>query len=217
LKYIVIAGGGGFGWELAEYVYQDIESGLLPDIVLKGVIDDATDSAKRSPIPLPYLGTISGFQPDPDDSLLLAIGNPSIRRFIYTRLSSVGGDFISYVHSSVFKASSAVIGKGVIVCPNCIINSGSVLEDYSVVNVFSSVGHGARVGEFSVLSPFSAINGDARIGSDCFLGTRATVFPGVNLGNNCVVDSHSYAKGNTEDGKIITLRSKYMVLNNRLG
>ncbi len=217
MKYIVIVGGGGFGWELVEYVHQDIQLGLLPDIVLKGVIDDETDSAKRSPIPLPYLGTISGYHPDPEDYLLLAIGNPRIKRLLYDRLSAVSSHFFSYVHSSVYKSSSAVIGKGVVVCPNCILNSGSILEDFSMLNVFCSIGHGAHVGGFSVLSPFSALNGDAQIGSGCFLGTRATVFPRVTLGNNCVVDSHSYVKGSVGDRKIITLRSKYMVLNNRLG
>lgn len=217
MKQIIIAGGGGFGWELAEYVHQDIECGLLCDVSLKGVIDDQTDDAQRSPIPLPYLGTITNYNPELDEFILLAIGIPRIKRLLYERLSNVGSQFFSYVHSSVYVASSAVIGEGVVICPHCVINSGSVLENFSMLNVFCSIGHGARVGKFSVLSPFAALNGDAQVGTDCFLGTRATVFPRVSLGNKCIVDTHSYVKINAEDGKIISNRGSYMVLKNRLG
>lgn len=216
MKQIVIAGAGGFGWELSEYVRQDIQHGLLPNISLKGVIDDKTDSTQRPPIPLPYLGTISDYLPGPEETILLAIGNPSIRRSVHEHLHAVGSRFISYIHSSAYVASSASFGEGVVVCPNCVINCGAVLEDYSVVNVFGSVGHGARVGAFSVLSPYAALNGDARIGTDCFLGTRATVFPGISLGDKCIVDTHSYVKANTSDKQIVTNRSTYTVLKNRL-
>lgn len=217
LKQVVIAGAGGFGWELSEYLYQDIQCGSLSGISLKGVLDDKTDAAQRAPISLPYLGTISAYSPKQDEVILLAIGNPRIRRSVQKHLSAVGSRFVSYIHSRAYVASNACIGEGVVVCPNCVINCGAVLEDFSVVNVFCSVGHGAHVGSFSVLSPYAALNGDARIGNNCFLGTRATVFPGVSLGDTCVVDSHSFAKSSTEDRRIITIRGNYQVLNNRLG
>jgi sugar O-acyltransferase (sialic acid O-acetyltransferase NeuD family) len=217
MKQIIIACAGGFGWELSEYLRKDIQCGSLSGYSLKGVIDDYTESSARSPIQLPYLGTISDYIPKPEEYIVLAIGSPPSRRAIQGRLKNVGSHFISYIHSSCYVASDAKIGEGVIVCPNCIINSGAVLEDFSVVNVFGSVGHGAHIGEFSVLSPYAALNGDAWVGADCFLGTRATVFPRVSLGDKCVVDSHSYVRASVGDSKIVTIRGSYKVLNNRLG
>lgn len=210
---IVIAGGGGFGWEIAEYIRQDIASGKLLDVSVRGVIDDNLEG--MSPISFPYLGSIGSYQPLDNDVVLLALGTPRGRRIVASILNGRGARFYSYIHSSVYLASNVSIGEGVIVCPNSIINSGACLSDFSVINVFGSVGHGASVGGFSVLSPYAALNGDAIVGSDCFLGTRSTVFPRVKVGNNCTIDSHSYVKASVGDKKIITNRGSYLVLNNR--
>lgn len=216
MKNIVIVGGGGFGWEVAEYIKQDIKNGFLPEVSLKGVLDDQTDTALLAPIALPYLGTISDYRPEKDDRLLLAIGNPLIRRTVRDRLAAVNSQFTSYVHSGVYVAASARINEGVIVCACSIINAGALLDDFSVINVFCSIGHGAVVGKYSVLSPYAALNGDAAIGEQCFMGTRATIYPGVSMGDNCTVDSHSYVKMNVEHNKIITTRGNYTVLPKRI-
>jgi sugar O-acyltransferase (sialic acid O-acetyltransferase NeuD family) len=216
VEQIVIVGGGGFGWEVTEYVKKDIENGFLSDTSLMGIIDDQTDNALRAPIELPYLGTISDYCPEKNDRLLLAIGNPIIRRKVRERLASVNSKFISYVHSSVYVAESAKINEGVIVCAGSIINAGAILKDFSVVNVFCSIGHGAIVGKYSVLSPYCALNGNAVIGEQCFMGTRATIYPEVSMGDYCTVDSHSYVKMSVEHNKIITTRGNYTVLPKRI-
>jgi sugar O-acyltransferase (sialic acid O-acetyltransferase NeuD family) len=216
MKYIVIAGGGGFGCEVAEYIQQDISNGFLTDAKLKGVIDDQTDARLRSVISLPYLGTIKSYSPGIDEYVVLTIGQPSIKKKVFQQLQSVEAKFLTYVHSSVYVSSNARIGQGVIICPFSAVNSYSILENFVTVNVYCSIAHGSVVGQFSILSPYSALNGDAKIGELCFLGTRATVFPGIKIGNNCIVDSHSFVKMDTENDSIITNRGKYMVLNNRL-
>lgn len=216
MKSVVIAGGGGFGYEVAEYIYQDISRGLLQDVQLRGFIDDQDDASKRSPIPLPYLGTITSYTPKIDEYIVLAIGQPSVKKNVVRKLKAAGSSFFTYVHSSVYVSSSANIGEGTIICPFCIVNSGSNIENFVTVNVYSCIAHGALVGQFSVLSPYSALNGDSKIGEACFLGTRATLFPRTTIGNNCIVDSHSYVKFDAGDNSLITNRGKYTVLNNRL-
>lgn len=216
MKQIVIVGGGGFGWEVAEYIKQDIASGLLKDTLLKGILDDQADHALRAPIGLPYLGTISDYFPEKNDRLLLAIGDPIIRRKVRERLTAVNGRFTSYVQSGVYVADSAKINEGVIVCAGSIINAGALLDDFSVINVFCSIGHGAVVGKYSVLSPYCVLNGDAVIGEQCFMGTRATIYPKVSMGDHCTVDSHSYVKISVEHNKIITTRGNYTVLTKRI-
>lgn len=216
MKQIVVAGAGGFGREVAEYLRQDILAGALPGYTVRGLVDDNAEPEKRAPIPLPYLGSIPEYRPEADDVICIAVGSPEGRRLVQRQLANVGAQFLTYVHSSVFVAQDAVIGTGVIVCPNSIVNSGAVLEDFSVLNVFCSAGHGCRVGAFSVLSPYAALNGNSRIGADCFLATRATIFPWVSLGEKCVVDSHAYVKASVGDKKIISVRGDYSVLDNRL-
>lgn len=213
---IIIVGGGGFGLELTEYIKQDIESGSLKDISLKGFIDDQTDPYRRENIKIPYLGTISQYTPERHDRLLIAIGNPNVRRLVHERLSEKQSRFTTYIHSSVHVSETSVVKEGAIVCPYSIINSSTLVDEHSVVNVFCSIGHGAKIGKYSVLSPYSAVNGDASLGQQCFMGTRSTVYPRVSVGDNCTVDSHSYAKKNVENDYIVTTRSKYMVIKKRI-
>lgn len=216
MKQIVIVGGGGFGWEVTEYIKQDIANGLIKDSSLKGILDDQMDPALRAPIELPYLGSIADYRPEKNERLLIAIGNPLIRRRVRDRLLAVDSRFTSYVHSGAYVADSVTINEGVIVCAGSIINAGATLDDFAVINVFCSIGHGAVVGKYSVLSPYCALNGDAVIGEQCFMGTRATIYPRVSMGDHCTVDSHSYVKMDVDHNKIITTRGTYTVLPKRL-
>lgn len=216
MKQIVIAGGGGFGWELADYISHDIENGFLKGVSIKGIIDDQADAAFRAPIGLPYIGTIASFKPASDDYLLVAIGNTNSRQLVYERLLDAGCRFTNYIHSSVYVAASAKVMNGVIVCAGSVINAGAYLDIGSVINVCCSIGHGAVVGKHSVLSPYSVLNGDAIVGDLCFLGTRATIYPKVIVGDNCTVDSHSYVKLSVKKNSIITTRGNYKVLLKRI-
>ncbi len=217
MQHIVIAGGGGFGIEIAEYLRQDIERGHLKNAAIRGVIDDTFAQRATPPnFPVPYLGSICDYSPEPGDCIVIAIGSTRGRAAVYEKLHQTGVKFLTYVHSSAYVAKDAQLGEGSIVCANSIINSQAQVGSFAAINVFCSVGHGARVGEFSVLSPYSALNGDASIGKSCFLGTRATVFPKVSIGDHCVVDSHSFVKANVDNKKIISVRANYLVLDNRL-
>jgi len=217
MQQIVIAGGGGFGLQIAQYLLSDAASGQLRGYAIKGVIDDTFAESPSLPyFPLPYLGSIVDYRPDQEDVLLIAIGSPRGRRIVHRNLLKAGARFMTYVHPSSYVAADAELGEGVVIFPNSVINSKVVVGAFSVINVFCSIGHGAAIGEFSVLSPYAALNGDARIGSDCFLGTRATVFPCVSMGNLCVVDTHAYVKAKTGDRKIVSVRGNYVVLDNRL-
>lgn len=216
-RNIVFVGAGGFAQEIYAYVKSDILAGRLRGVSMKGVLDDFPDQYYRdSGIALPYLGKLMEYNFSSGDYAIVAIGDPRERQRVCEALSVRGAAFFTYVHSSCYVADSAVIGVGAVVCPNSIVNAGAVLGDQVVINVFCSVGHGASVGDFSVLSPFAALNGNAKIGVSCFLGTRATVFPRVRIGNRCKVDSHSTAKADVEDGYIISCRSEYSVVKNRL-
>lgn len=212
---IVIAGGGGFGCEIVEYVRRDIADGRL-QAQLRGVIDDSGEDAVRRRVDAAYLGSIRDYRPNPGDRIIIALGSPRARMAVAETLRRAGADFFTYVHSSVYVGARVRLGLGVVICPGSIVNTGASLGDFSVLNVLCSVGHGATLGDYSVLSPYAAMNGDCSVGVGCFLGTRATVFPRVTVGDYCTVDSHGYVKASVEARKIISSRGQYVVVDDRL-
>lgn len=213
---ILIAGGGGFGLELHDYIAADIAAGRLPGHVLVGLLDDGEYCELGRKLPqLAHRGTLQSYQPAPGEAVVIAVGQPEGRQKMARILHGRGARLLTYVHPSAWVAPSASVGEGAVICPNSIVNAGAAVEGNAVINVFCSIGHGARVGAHSVLSPYCSLSGDAALGECGFMGTRATLLPKTSLGRHCIVDAHTAVKQSTPDNKIVSARGRYLVLDRR--
>ena len=213
MKNLIFVCGGGFFLELLEYITYDIKKNQLSNIKIKGFIDDNEGISYKN---IDNLGSIGNYEPQINDVFIIALGSAVTRSKIYLELKNKGANFYTYVHSSAWVSPSADIGEGTIVCPFVIINANAKVANNVAINVHASVGHESSIGESCVLSPYSAINGCAILGAMSFMGTRTTIFPKIKVGMKCVVDTHSYVKFDAEDKSIISLRSEYKVIKNRL-
>ncbi|WP_083383977.1 acetyltransferase [Cupriavidus sp. USMAHM13] len=205
---VVIAGAGGFGLELYDYLQQEALQGA-PSVV--GFIDDTPGGKVPDGIDLPHLGGIGEFRAQPGLCVIVAIGSVKGRRAVFEKLAANNVPTPAYAHRTAIVSPAAKIGLGVVICPYTIVNRNASMADGSVANVHCSIGHGASVGEFSVLSPYVALNGDAGIGAGCFLGTRATIYPRIHIGNECIVDTHTGVRANAIDRQLISSRGQYQV------
>jgi sugar O-acyltransferase (sialic acid O-acetyltransferase NeuD family) len=208
ISSIVIAGAGGFGLELFDYLSDEAKSG---GPAIAGFIDDNPSSGVPSRVGCPYLGRIGDFRPRSGQVVVVAIGSVRGRKAAFSKLWEIGAETPSYVASNSWVSSFATVGRGSVICPFSIINREAAVAEGCVVNVHCSVGHGATAGAFSVLSPYAALNGDAAIGSGCFLGTRSTIYPRISIGDDCVVDSHTGVRANANDRQMISSRGSYQV------
>lgn len=206
---VVIAGAGGFGLEIFDYINEESRAGG-PQVV--GFIDDTPGGKVPAGIDLPWLGKISEYRPAPGQIVVAAIGGSAGRRMVLAKLWENQVISPAYVHTSAVISPAAKLHRGVIVCPFSIVNRNAVLEEGAMLNVNCSIGHGAFVGAFSVLCPYAALNGDAKIGSDCFLGTRVTIYPRITLGDHCIVDSHTGVRVDAGDRQMISARGHYQAV-----
>ncbi len=204
---VVIAGAGGFGLEILDYLEQEIYS---TDITIAGFIDDNPLSIQSLNLDYPYLGSITDFQPSNEQQVVIvAIGSTKARPLVLQKLWNNGVVTPTYIHSTALVSPTAQLGRAVIVCPFSIVNRNAVVKDGTVINVHCSVGHGASIGSYSILSPYAAINGDASIGDNCFLGTRSTIYPQISIGDMCIVDSHTGVRTHAENRHMISSRGTY--------
>ena len=203
---VVIAGAGGFGLEVFDYVETFARRG---GPAVAGFIDDTAGGRVPPGIDRPHLGKIDDFRPEPGQVAVVAIGSVSGRQDVLSRLWKNGVRTPAFVAELAMVSPAAKLGKGVVVCPFSIINRNARLGDGVVVNVHCSVAHGASAGDFSVLSPYAALNGDAAVGRGCFLGTRATIYPRIRIGDGCVVDSHAGVRADAGDRRMISSRGAY--------
>lgn len=208
---MVIAGSGGLGLELFDYLHGEAADGG-PKVA--GFIDDRPGAVPDG-IALPYLGPIKQFRPAPHQAVLVAIGSPAARQAVLAWMLEHGIAVPSYIHGTALVSPCSTLGVGALVLPYTVISRNAIVEDGVVANVFCGIGHGSRVGACSVLSPYAVLNGDTAIGPGCFLGTRATLYPGVKIGAECTVDSHTGVSSSTKDRQFIT-SGAYQITSRRI-
>lgn len=185
LERLIIVGGGGFGRELICWAADSADAGRTP--CLAGIIDDDPDALAGYDYQVAHLGSIEDFQPRRDDLLVLALGTPSTKRRIASKLAERGGRFGSLIHPTAIVAPTAKLGEGVILCPRSLVSADVALGRLVIVNVMSSIGHDARVGAYTTLSSHIDVTGFASIGDGVLLGTGAKILPKVKVGDGATI------------------------------
>ncbi len=218
MKNVIIIGASGFGKEIYSYIQDDISKGFFKDSFFKGFIDDNEENFNSLQLKdvVAFLGSTDKYKYDQNDYVIVAIGNIGIRNKIINKLELANVKFYNYIHNSVLIAFDSMIEKGIIICPNSIIQSNSVLEAHCVLNIYTSVGHDSRLGKGSVLSPYCTLNGNVHTGDHLFMGTRSSILLNSNIGNNCTISAHTNVSGTVEDAMIIKDMKTQKQVKNRL-
>lgn len=185
---LVIVGAGGFGREMYHWARAAIAADQFK---VKGFLSSSRDDLEGFAIDAPVLGDPEDYQPLPGERYLFAIGRIEVKRRIIETLRKKGAQFLSLIHPSAIVAQTAQIGEGVVICPFVTVSDHVKLDEFTMLNFYSSCGHDAHVGPYSILSPYATLNGFATIEHEVFLGTHATVTPSQRVGHHSKVSANS--------------------------
>jgi len=193
---IIIAGGGGFFLEVESFLRDMARAataqGEKYNWTIGGVLDHSPHRNEDAVSNWPALGTEDTYEFKPNDYVVIAIGEPKIRRKIGMKLIERGAKFFNIIHPTAFLAETAKIGQGVIIGPSCYVASKTVLHDQVVMHATSQVGHDSNLEAYSVLCPYSALSGFCNVGEACFLGTGAAMAPQTSIGAHSKVAAGSF-------------------------
>jgi sugar O-acyltransferase (sialic acid O-acetyltransferase NeuD family) len=198
---LIIVGGGGFGRELLSWAADCNDAGMLPP--LAGVIDDDATilDAYRSEIGL--IGSISDFQPGGSDALLIAVGDPAVKKRVSEQLRERGGQFATLIHPSAVVARSARLEGGVVLCPLSMVSAHATVGRLVIVNTLSSVGHDVTVGDYSTLSAHVDLTGFVSLGEGVMVGSGAKVVPKVKVGAGATIGAGSTVYRSIPEGATV--------------
>ena len=184
---VLVVGAGGFGREVRWWA-RDALAGSPARVV--GYLDaDASLGTDE----LPVLGDPATHAPRADESFVLAIGIPHVRRRVAESLLARGARFLTLIHPSAIVVPSARVASGAVVCPGAIVSDSAEIGPFGLLNYHASVAHDTVVGAYAVLSPYATLAGHARVGDDAFLGLHASVGPGRRVGDRSKVAANSCA------------------------
>jgi sugar O-acyltransferase (sialic acid O-acetyltransferase NeuD family) len=200
---VVLIGCGGFSIELYSLLNQ-----LSINVI--GYIGEQSQKDLFSS--LRFLGDDSEIKYWLQYEMLVAIGEPKIRKKIFNLVEKNGGALATFIHPNSYISEMISISQGAIIYPNSTIHANVKIGKGVLINSNVTVGHETKIGEFVNLSPGSSIGGKVDIGSMTHIGIGATVIERVKLGKNVVVGAGSVVVKNClNNGIYVGVPAKILV------
>ena len=196
MKKILIVGAGGFGRELLCWAGHHADCGRKWTI--EGFINDRADALDGFNCAKKVLGGIADYQASDDCELLLAIGNPALKKPVVSALLAKGAKFMSFVHPSAIIGGNVSIGAGTVICPNCILSTDIEIGAFVMLNSGTSAGHDVCVGDYCTTSGGCDLTGGVHLEEGVFLGSRVSIIPGKRVGAWARVGAGSVVIGNVK-------------------
>jgi len=145
----------------------------------------------NNPYDLPYLGSEQDKASDQvlqNCNYFVAIGENVLRKQITQQIiSKVKIEPINAIHTNTSLSSTALLGNGVMVSGNCIINACANIGDGVICNTQSVIEHECQIGAFSHIAPGAVLCGNVKIGVCTFIGANAVIKQGVVIGDNVTI------------------------------
>lgn len=202
MKDIAIFGAGGFGREVACLIRRINDSLEKPKWKLIGFFDDGLVVGAKNEYGC-ILGSIDVLNAwERPLAVVVAIGTPTILRTVVEKINNKNIYFPNLIDPSVIclDPDNLSLGKGNIVCTNCMISCNVKMNDFNILNGYIPVGHDTIIGSFNVIMPTSNISGGVKIGDCNFFGVKSVVLQYITIGNNTRIGACSVVIRKTKDG-----------------
>jgi sugar O-acyltransferase (sialic acid O-acetyltransferase NeuD family) len=160
---LILFGPGGFGRELlraARHNYEDVVFGA----------DDPGPPVMGAPVLTP-----GEFRDD--DELVVAIGNPAVRRRIVDRFPAL--KLGSVRAPTAIIGDEVEIGPGAVFCDFTMVTASARIGANFQCNIYSYVAHDCIIGDDVTFAPQVCCNGNVHIGDGAYIGTGAVVNNGT--------------------------------------
>lgn len=179
---VVIYGAGGMAREIYEWSFVNGDSSSIGNLV--GYYSDLGTSHDFEKLTgLPFVDLRDALEKYPNLRILICIGEPSSRKSVAQKLSSLRVKMLTFIHPSAIVAKSAQIGSGSVIYPYVVVSSNAVIGENCVVNSYTGVGHDVVIGPSSVISAQVDLTGYVNLGECVFIGSGARVLPKKKIGS----------------------------------
>lgn len=215
MKNLIILGSGAAAAELTSYIEDNNRILSKKDrINITGYIDYEINikkywSAYR--LKAPVLCDVDSYIPSKNEEVLIGISDIEFRNRMIDILSLKGAIFSNFIHSSVNIPETAIIGKGNIVYPYCIIGPNTEIGDFNIFTSYSFISHDCKIGNGNFFST-AGLAGRINIGDNNFFGIRSTVIPNISIGNNNIIQAGMIVDKSIKDNTTIFYRYKEQIL-----
>ena len=131
-----------------------------------------------------------------EDSVLVSIGNNTLRKKIVARLAA---NFFTVIHPSSILAKSVEIMEGSFVAAGVVINPDTCIGSHVIINTSASIDHDCKIGDFVHIAPNATLCGGISVGEGSLIGAGAVILPNINIGKWVTVGAGSVITNDIPD------------------
>ena len=152
MRKLLILGAGGYGKTVADVAAQlkcyDQIAFLDDNTAVDGILGKCADFLQYA---------------DGQTDVYPAFGNNEVRMQWLDRLLEAGLSVPTLVHPRAYVSPTAVLGKGCMVLPMAVVNTGVTVECGCIINIGSLIDHDSVIGEGTHLAPGAIVKAENRI------------------------------------------------------
>lgn len=188
---LAIIGGG----EMAEELFHVVTSTNDKNKYEKIYFVDLFENKKKNTV-----SEADFFRYDNNDvEVLIAMGEPSMRRKMMDKYLLHGFKLATFVHPFAYVAADAKIGNGSIILPYVYIAQNVIIGNNVLLHA------GVKIENDCVIEDNCFVNGNAFIGAKtrientCFIGPSSTIRDSLIIGNNSIIGMGSVVTKDVSD------------------
>lgn len=203
MKNLIIIGTGGFALEVYEHAQNSL--GYGSEYTIKGFIEGniPCDYEKYKSLPAKVFGNCLDYKIEKDDIFMIAIADPCIKETITNIILNKGGEFINLIHNTAVVSKHAKLGKGIFLGAFSIVTGDAIIDDFVMINTYSGISHGCKIGAYSSVMGHVGINGNTIIGHHTYWGSGARCLPGCKIGNYAKIGAASLVLKKVKDNSTV--------------
>lgn len=175
-KKIAIIGAGGHGKVIGEIA-------LLNNYEIIDFFDDQFKEIKNYPFNV--INKIENLKLNLSfyDDFFVAIGHNNTRYDILNWLKDKKVNITNLIHPKSTISNLCILGSGICVMANAVINPGAVIKNGVIINTSASIDHDCIIEEVAHISPNCSLSGNVSIGKFSHVGTGTSIHPGIRIGD----------------------------------
>ncbi|MDR1877602.1 MAG: acetyltransferase [Flavobacteriaceae bacterium] len=198
---MVIIGAKGFAKEVLEICIQN----KIPNIAFYDDVNKNSPTLLFDKFPiLKNSEQILSYFKKYDFDFTLGIGNPFLRKNLYSKIKKLGGNFTSVISSKTQIGSFDIkIGTGCIIFPGVMISNSVKIGTGTMIYYNSIITHDCQIGDFVEISPNATLLGRCTIKKFSHIGANVTILPDTKIGSNVTIGAGAVVTKDVPDNCIV--------------
>ena len=180
---LLLVGAGGLGRVVLEHAITNYDCSFLDDgPEIGSFVNDIPIIGRTSEIDR-FFGEYT--------SLIVTIGNNSLREKLYKTASQIGYSMPSIIDSSAYLSPHATLGNGCVILNNAVIQNGAKIGNGCIINPGVEAHHDSTVGDFCLIYTNSVIRSLTHVGNRVWIGSTVTVSTYASVPDDAIINDGS--------------------------